>query len=150
MKSTVLVKVASFLSIYSVLVSLSHAAEAQSPSERAKMHGVKEETVSFVLVERSDFRLLYCTNDVLQSRIKRNMCIVDEIFNGPKELRVESGQTVLDLLKALGKTQGNTQIRLITKDAIEQTPLTDVPNRRRDVLSRQIHPGDIVVLAARI
>lgn len=121
----------------------------QSPSELAKTKASGEGTVTFVLVERSDLRLLYCSNDVLQSRIQRRVCVVDEIFKGPREIVIEPGQTVREVLKTIGKKPGRMQVRLITRNAIEQTPFLDSVEQSADLLDRKIQPGDFLVLAAR-
>ena len=124
------------------------AGEPQSPSEVAKADPAKAESVTFVLVESRDLRLLFCTVEMLKDRQHRKVCVVDQIFGGPKEVPVAPGDTVRDVLKKIGKERMTSQVRLVTENAIEQTPLSVPPNRVEDFLSRRVSPGDILILAA--
>jgi 16S rRNA C1402 (ribose-2'-O) methylase RsmI len=140
-------------SLLALILSVAVAATAlasdppQAPSELAKSKSKKSPPVTFVLVERSDLRLLFCTYDVLQARQQRKVCVVDDISKGAKEIPVSPGETVRDVLKKLGKEKARAQLRLVTENAIEQSPLS-LPTDREEFLSRPVRPGDILIFAA--
>jgi hypothetical protein len=121
----------------------------QAPSELAKSKSEKSRPVTFVLIEMRDFRMLFCTHVVLQARQRRKVCVVDDISKGAKEVPIVPGETVRDVLKKVGLEKTSGQLRLVTENAIEQTPLSLSANRPEDFLSRPVHAGDILILAAR-
>jgi hypothetical protein len=129
-------------------VCRSVAEKPQSPSEFAN----SPETVplvTFVLVESRDFRLLFCTPEKLKTRIERKVCVIDTISGGPREILVENGDTVRSILTKVDKNKSTSQIRLITTNTIEQTPVAAHDDERNKLLERFVTGGDILVLAAR-
>ncbi len=120
--------------------------EPQSPSEFSKKG--KSEDVSFVLAEKSDLRMLFCDDATLKLRIRRKVCLVDDVFKGPREVELGSGKTIREVVSPFVRDAERVQIRLITPNAIEQTPHPRKPDQKAVLLDRQVQPGDIVVIAA--
>lgn len=92
--------------------------------------------------------MLFCTYEVLQARQERRVCVVDDISKGAKEIPIGPGETVRDVLKKVGLEKTGGQLRLVTENAIEQTPLSLSASRAEDFLSRPVYAGDILILAA--
>jgi hypothetical protein len=93
-------------------------------------------------------RLLFCTFEVLKARQQKGVCVVDEISGGPIEVSIAPGESVREVLKKIGKEKIKSQLRLVTENAIEQTPLSLPLNHAEEFLSRRVNPGDILILAA--
>lgn len=138
-----------FLLLIALLLRASGAPaseEPQSPSELSKKG--KPEDVTFVLAEKSDLRMLFCDETTLKSRVSRKVCVLDDAFKGPREIELSSGKSVRDVVSPLVRDAERVQIRLITANAIEQTPHPRKPDQKAVLLDRQVQPGDIVVIAA--
>jgi hypothetical protein len=147
-RTLIIVRWRYFALIGAFFVTSTRAQSPQSPSEFGKTDLGRVPPVTFVLVQSRDFRLLYCTHPVLESRITRKVCVVDTIGGGPREVPVEKGDSITSILGKMGKEKTTAQIRLIAMNSIEQTPHPQEPGRNAVLLKREVQPGDIVVIAA--
>lgn len=120
--------------------------EIKGPSDLRNPH-VRQKTVSFISRELDDMRLLFCGANTLKNRIDGSLCIVDDYISY-REVKISEDATIGKVLAAAGrKLHIAGQIRLITKDKIEQLPLSDVGNDgERKFLEKIISPGDILVV----
>ena len=110
-----------------------------------------------VLMEGTDFRLMFSELDHLMRRVDNSQCIIDEGFRNRAHLVVvKSGSTLRDVLKASGhndRSEGPPQIRVIKRNAIVQSAKEggiDVQSFDLEAFfGQKILPGDIVVFAKR-
>ena len=96
-----------------------------------------------------DFRWIMCAYKELQSRIERRVAAVPFSKRG-KEFTVSDNETVGSLLGKCGepnmwRTSWQPQIRLITKDAIYQSPSSFDARLKEAFLKREVKPGDILI-----
>lgn len=111
--------------------------------------GVTPFSLDFVLDLISDFRLLYCDEQTLRTRIAAKVCIID--FDNPdgvhKDVKVSADSTLRDVLKNSGVKRlqkwdgrGQPYIRLITARAIM------APDGTEQFLKTKICAGDFIVV----
>jgi hypothetical protein len=122
--------------------------QPQSPSELAKSGSKTARPVTFVLIAETDLRLLFCTPAMLESRINRHVCVIDNAVTGPQEILVREGELVEDILHKRDKQwSGRSQLRLVSMNTIEQTPFVRSQSTESSQLLRHvIRPGDILIL----
>jgi hypothetical protein len=109
------------------------------------------------ILERSDFRLLFCDAATVRSRIAAAQCIVDGRPRAGVRGRfipVAAGRTLREVLKDVGLQSwsgGQPQIRVIQRNEIRQSERPDgiapAPFDVKHFLDGVILPGDLVVLA---
>jgi hypothetical protein len=119
------------------------------PSRFLPLDG-KFDTLAFILRPERDLRWVFCNPATVVDRSRRGVCAVDYAFGrDPFEAKVEEGQPLSRLLEAIGKKRwhgGQRQIRVITRNAIYQSPSgPPIRSEIESFLGTKIAPGDIVV-----
>ena len=98
--------------------------------------------------EQSDLRSLVCEWDVLRDRIARGVCFLDPRVMASPGIEVPVGleMSLPEVFRRadIGRAT-RTQVRLITKDSIIQTPFLK-DSKGSPFWSLSVHPGDIIVL----
>jgi hypothetical protein len=124
---------------------------AGSPSDLfASDDQVKHGAAMVVMLQREDLRQNYCTGEVLARRKTDRLILLDNIGKS-REVAIGDAKDVESILKACGmanlwRTSWQPQARLITKDAIYQSPASFDTTLKTAFLRRAIEPGDMLVV----
>jgi len=110
--------------------------------------GITPFGVDFILHPIRDFRLIYCDNQTLQTRIQSGVCVIDVASRteNHKEVKVLTNSTLADVLKIAGPVLQGWQPGLQPSLRIigERSILADHGNEA--FLQTKILPGDFIVL----
>lgn len=137
-----------FLIVFTLLFQPTGAIIAQdikAPSDFRKT-SQKIPTAKFLVFELSDFRLVFSTQSVLDDRIARSVCVLDE-YVGFKEVVISGAISLADFMKIhRPELSEKWQIRLIKKDLIAQTPMPNDLESFKRFFALPVEPGDIVII----
>jgi hypothetical protein len=108
-------------------------------------------SVGFVLTERHDLRILFCTPKTLTARIEQRVCIVDMVGGPRREVVIQENETVAAVMKKIENDCHTTgQLRLVTKDAIRQSALMlGTACNDAEFMRLSVSPGDFIIIAAK-
>lgn len=120
------------------------------PSSLLDSEEVRSRSAAFVLFQNEDLRTFYCTFETLTRRKTNKLAVLDNLKDG-REIAVGEAETVQTFLMKSGKSDlwqrsWQPQARLITTDAIYQSPASFDPVAKAAFLHRPVQPGDILVL----
>ena len=148
--------------ILPVLAAGCYAAEKRLELPYDYVHTNKVEGLTFAFQRERDLRLVFSSQESLQSRIAKQVCVFDlvgiplqkEISKvESKEISVGSGlsmRAILDLAN-VHWNGGQPQLKLIKRNAILQSPIGKrgdfVVRDSEGFLQLRVEPGDIVILA---
>lgn len=121
--------------------------EAQAPSDYRSL-AVTPKSIGVLSNWYDDLRRIFCSPQVLQDRIQRSVCVVDD-YATFKEIPVKPGEVVRDVLaRAQQKLPVYWQLRLIQKNAIEQTPEGRGISETEATafLAKPVYPGDFLII----
>lgn len=104
-----------------------------------------------VMLQRDDFREIYCPFELLRERESKRLVVIDRRSKS-SEMAISDDETVDSLLAKgrmsdLWRGSWQPQARLITKDAIYQSPASPDAERKTAFLKHLVKPGDILVIA---
>lgn len=132
--------------------------EIKSPSDLQKEKNMLIPTIQFISFESADFRLLFCSSSILQSRIRRSVCVIDNLGTAI-EVAVADDDTVGSLVRR-AKVRDFNQLRIITQNSIEQSPvvrrntamtqnvIAASDEERLPFLKLKIRAGDFLIIPA--
>ena len=107
--------------------------------------------LSLIATQGDDLRRYFCEYAHLQSRIERHVAFVYRLSKNA-EIPVTEHETVASMMEKAGladlwKTSWQPQVRLVTKDAIYQSPASFNKAVRDALLKHEIRSGDILVVS---
>jgi hypothetical protein len=123
-----------------------------SPSQLLLSGNTSEKArAAIVKLQKADFRLFYCDDAILSRRTEAKLVLLDN-FRSSREIVIDKSATVRSVLQKGGladlwKNSWQPQCRLITKDAIYQSPAWSDQHRTDIFLARSIEPADILVVS---
>lgn len=139
------------------LICLSHGQDKKgmidgSPSKMFTSNdSVRHGAAMIVLSSHEDLRRSFCTNEILSRRQTEKLALLDNFYKS-QEVRIGDSETVGSMLRKAGmadlwRDSWQPQCRIITKDAIYQSPASFDLKLKEAFLHRPIKPGDMLVLA---
>lgn len=122
-----------------------------SPSSFLFSHDRQKSAVATVVtLQREDLRRIYCDAETLHRREIGNLIVLDKRGRS-SEASVNAKETIESFLNAndmnnLWKTSWQPQVRLVTMDAIYQSPARFDRTALAAFMRKVVRPGDIVVI----
>ncbi len=131
-------------------------------------YGKEINKINFNIIRHplQDYRLIYCSYEVLTERKKKTKCLIDVfgwtmkkgVYDKSKEEILLSPEdtvrTVLDKAGFKHWESGQPQLRLVGRNCIMQSPLkysSDISYSNMDLkrfMAMPVRPGDIIVISA--
>jgi hypothetical protein len=132
-----------------IVFALPLAAFSDDKSADRRLSHITADTL--VAFRSDDFRRAFCDYQTLQSRIERHLAFIYDLFDTrTSEVHLEEHATVGEIMQKAGlKFRGRSspiQYRLITKDAIYQSPTRVDKSLEEAFAGREIQAGDILIL----